>query len=178
MGVPTPEVGYTTATPRREDHWVHKDMWWHWIKKNQICLTVRSQTWVSAGARQYQLVNTTGYACKLNWSCRLRGVIGSLWIVTHTGNKLRIGTVTSGMTRIKIQQYLCCVYKFRGFLQGTAARTIYKQNSINRKCVMYLCFVVRYPIAVKCSIKMKQCCSYNVLRSRVSYILKAYLSFT
>jgi hypothetical protein len=34
MGVPTSEVGYTTAMPRREDHEVHKDMWWwHWIKK-------------------------------------------------------------------------------------------------------------------------------------------------
>jgi hypothetical protein len=34
MGVPTSEVGYTTAMPRREDHEVHKDMWWHWIKRN------------------------------------------------------------------------------------------------------------------------------------------------
>jgi hypothetical protein len=25
MGVPTSEVGYTTAMPRREDHEVHKD---------------------------------------------------------------------------------------------------------------------------------------------------------
>jgi hypothetical protein len=33
MGVPNSEVGYTTAMPRREDHKVHKDMWWHWIKK-------------------------------------------------------------------------------------------------------------------------------------------------
>ena len=33
MGVPTSEVGYTPAMPRREDHEVHKDMWWHWIKK-------------------------------------------------------------------------------------------------------------------------------------------------
>jgi len=30
MGVPTTEVGYTPAMPRREDHEVHKDMWWHW----------------------------------------------------------------------------------------------------------------------------------------------------
>jgi hypothetical protein len=28
MGVPTSEVGYTTAMPRRKDHEVHKDMWW------------------------------------------------------------------------------------------------------------------------------------------------------
>jgi len=30
MGVPTSEVGYTSAMPRREDHKVHKDMWVHW----------------------------------------------------------------------------------------------------------------------------------------------------
>jgi len=33
MGVPTSEVGYTPAMPRREDQEVHKDMWWHWTKK-------------------------------------------------------------------------------------------------------------------------------------------------
>jgi hypothetical protein len=33
MGVPTSEVGYTTAMPRREDHEVHKDMWG---KKNSL----------------------------------------------------------------------------------------------------------------------------------------------
>jgi hypothetical protein len=32
MGVPTSEVGYTAAMARREDHEVHKDMWWHWTK--------------------------------------------------------------------------------------------------------------------------------------------------
>jgi hypothetical protein len=30
MGVPDSEVGYTAAMPRRENHEVHKDMWWHW----------------------------------------------------------------------------------------------------------------------------------------------------
>jgi hypothetical protein len=35
MVVPTSEVGYTTAMPRRKDHEVHKDMWWHWIKKKK-----------------------------------------------------------------------------------------------------------------------------------------------
>jgi len=30
MGVPTSEVDYTPAMPRREDHEVHKDMWGHW----------------------------------------------------------------------------------------------------------------------------------------------------
>jgi len=33
MGIPTSEVGCTPAMPRREDHEVHKDMWWHWTKK-------------------------------------------------------------------------------------------------------------------------------------------------
>jgi hypothetical protein len=32
-GVPNSEAGYTAAMPRREDHEVHKDMWWHWTKK-------------------------------------------------------------------------------------------------------------------------------------------------
>jgi len=27
MGVPTSEVGYTSAMPRKEDHEVRKDMW-------------------------------------------------------------------------------------------------------------------------------------------------------
>jgi len=35
MGVPTSEVGYTAAMPSREDHEVHKDMWWHWTHKNR-----------------------------------------------------------------------------------------------------------------------------------------------
>jgi hypothetical protein len=39
MGVPTTEVGYTTAMPRREDREVHKDMWWHWIKKVNVYLS-------------------------------------------------------------------------------------------------------------------------------------------
>jgi hypothetical protein len=38
MGVQTSEVGYTTAMPRREDHEVHKDMWWHLIKKNSVII--------------------------------------------------------------------------------------------------------------------------------------------
>jgi hypothetical protein len=33
MGVPTSEVGYTIAMPRREDHEVHKDMWKNKKKK-------------------------------------------------------------------------------------------------------------------------------------------------
>jgi hypothetical protein len=33
MCVPTSEVGYTTAMPRRENHEVNKDMWWERKKK-------------------------------------------------------------------------------------------------------------------------------------------------
>jgi len=33
MGVPTSEVGYNSAMPRREDHEVHKDMRGHWGEK-------------------------------------------------------------------------------------------------------------------------------------------------
>jgi len=36
MGVPTSEVGYTSAMPKREDHEVHKDMWGGAIGKNYI----------------------------------------------------------------------------------------------------------------------------------------------
>jgi len=32
MGVPTSEVGYTSAMPKREEHEVRKDMWGHWGK--------------------------------------------------------------------------------------------------------------------------------------------------
>ena len=38
MGVPTSEVGYTPALPRREDHEVRKDMWWHWTKKKMFSI--------------------------------------------------------------------------------------------------------------------------------------------
>ena len=38
MGVPTSEVGYTPAMPRREDHEVHKDMWGHWTKKKKVSI--------------------------------------------------------------------------------------------------------------------------------------------
>jgi hypothetical protein len=35
MGVPTSEVGYTSATTRRETMKSIRDMWWYWIfKKN------------------------------------------------------------------------------------------------------------------------------------------------
>jgi len=35
MGIPTSEVGYTSAMPRRKDHKVHKDMWGHWEEKKK-----------------------------------------------------------------------------------------------------------------------------------------------
>jgi len=41
MGVPTSEVGYTPAMPRREDHEVYKDMWWHWTKKKIIFINCK-----------------------------------------------------------------------------------------------------------------------------------------
>jgi len=34
MGVPTSEVGYTSAMPRREDHEARKGHVGHWGKKN------------------------------------------------------------------------------------------------------------------------------------------------
>jgi hypothetical protein len=37
MDVPTSEVGHTAAMLRREDHEVHKDMWWgHWTKNKSF----------------------------------------------------------------------------------------------------------------------------------------------
>ena len=44
MGVPTSEVGYTAAMPRREDHEVHKDTWWHWTKKKIDNFNFNSKT--------------------------------------------------------------------------------------------------------------------------------------
>jgi hypothetical protein len=34
MGIPTSEVGYNSATTRREITKSIRDMWWHWVKKN------------------------------------------------------------------------------------------------------------------------------------------------
>jgi len=36
MGVPTSEVGYTSAMPRREDHEVRKGHVGHWLIENNI----------------------------------------------------------------------------------------------------------------------------------------------
>jgi len=41
MGVPTSEVGYTFAMPRREDHEVRKGHVGHWIKK-KILLFIKN----------------------------------------------------------------------------------------------------------------------------------------
>jgi len=40
MGVPTSEVGYTSAIPRREDHEVRKGHVGHWIKKKTIDISL------------------------------------------------------------------------------------------------------------------------------------------
>jgi len=47
MGVPTSEVGYTFAMPRREDHEVRKDMWGHGGGKKYIYI------FLFPGARVY-----------------------------------------------------------------------------------------------------------------------------
>jgi len=46
MGVPTSEVGYTSAMPMREDHEVHKDMWGYWRKKKQFMNCIKVSTWM------------------------------------------------------------------------------------------------------------------------------------
>jgi len=40
MGVPTSEVGSTSAMPRREDQKVHKDMWGIGPKKKKIYISI------------------------------------------------------------------------------------------------------------------------------------------
>jgi len=40
MGVPTSEVGYTSAMPRREDHEVRKGHVGHWTKKKNLFLKI------------------------------------------------------------------------------------------------------------------------------------------
>jgi hypothetical protein len=56
MGVPNSEVGYTTAMPRMEDHEVHKDMWWHWIKKEKLPLSHRCTVLLCEGKFVYNRV--------------------------------------------------------------------------------------------------------------------------
>ena len=40
MGVPISEVGYNPVMTRREDHEVHKGMWWHWTKINLLSISL------------------------------------------------------------------------------------------------------------------------------------------
>jgi len=49
MSVPTSEVGYTPAMPRREDHEVLMDMWGHWEKK---CSTITVRKCLAEGSSQ------------------------------------------------------------------------------------------------------------------------------
>jgi hypothetical protein len=39
MGAPTSDVGYTSATTRREYHKVYMDMWWHWEEEKKLWKT-------------------------------------------------------------------------------------------------------------------------------------------
>jgi len=56
MGVLNSEVGYTPAMPRREDHEVHKDMWWEKKKVSHnntecVCVSDMTSSWlVTTGA--------------------------------------------------------------------------------------------------------------------------------
>jgi len=52
MCVPTSEVGYTSAMPRREDHEVHKDMWGHWGGKK------KSETEFNTFSMTYHWIHT------------------------------------------------------------------------------------------------------------------------
>jgi len=46
MGVPTSEVGYTSAMPRREDHEVRQGHVGHWIKKKKIQFSDTKQKYI------------------------------------------------------------------------------------------------------------------------------------
>jgi len=63
MGVPTSEVGYTSAMPMREDHEVHKDMWWHWTKKNYLYGLLCKATVVTLVTAV--ALNVRGSSCKV-----------------------------------------------------------------------------------------------------------------
>jgi len=54
MGVPTSEVGYTSAMPRREDHEVNKDMWGIGQKKKLHNLRVRRHTYSLHARKAYR----------------------------------------------------------------------------------------------------------------------------
>jgi hypothetical protein len=42
MGGPTSEVGYTSATTRRETTKSIGDMWWHWVKNKKIKIKMQN----------------------------------------------------------------------------------------------------------------------------------------
>ena len=74
MGVPTSEVGYSAAMSRREDHEVHKDMWWYWththknihasVDPTRLVVSEIGHGHVSAKLRIAQLVKCQGHGLK------------------------------------------------------------------------------------------------------------------
>jgi len=67
MSVPTSEVGYTSAMPRREDHEVHKDMWGHWRGGRNI-----------TNIYIYMYIYLYEYVCVINY--KIFRPIGTLWL--------------------------------------------------------------------------------------------------
>jgi len=83
MGVPTSEVGYTSAMPRREDHEIHKDMWRHWWGKKKD----RERHW-GTFMQQLSLWKSNTYytfsvcVCSLSYpACNMREPYCHLWPV-------------------------------------------------------------------------------------------------
>ena len=68
MGVPTSEVGYTAAMPSREDHEVHKDMWWHWTNKKKSSKLYIKLQFVPQEQRTVSIVRTNQLYCWGKWS--------------------------------------------------------------------------------------------------------------
>ena len=60
MGVPTSEVGYTAAMFRREDHEVHKDMWWYWTQNIYIHIYIKEHNNADKG-RSSEKLQKGGY---------------------------------------------------------------------------------------------------------------------
>jgi len=56
MGIPTSEVNYTPAMPRREDHEVHKDMWWHWEGNIYIYICIYPHIHTYGHMQHYKIV--------------------------------------------------------------------------------------------------------------------------
>ena len=68
MGVPTSEVGYTAAMPRREDHEVHKDMWWHWTTTTLFSNLVTLHTYLPMKMEQIECSETSAYETQTPWN--------------------------------------------------------------------------------------------------------------